>query len=350
MHDRTDEILGGHAINSSQGEVIGISMEGHPVRALKYGTGPHRVSLLAGCHADEPVGPQMLRLLCGYLSTLSANDPLLAEYQWWIVPHINPDGEKRNSEWQVPEDGEYDLISYLSNRIRELPGDDIEFGFPIGPDDLGARPENRAVFDWWSEAPGPFCLHVSLHGMGFAAGPWFLLESEWQDRCKELKAQCVKRVKELGYTLHDVERDGEKGFVRLGRGFCTRPDSRYMRKHFLELGDEQTAALFRPSSMETVRAFGGDPLTLVSEMPLFLTPGVGQQLGPPDPKADEWKALIAEWTHQLQRGADAPGDVAALARAMGLRAMPIRDQMELQWTFIVAGLNQVELESWRGKQ
>ncbi len=64
--------------------------------------------------------------------------------------------------------------------------------------------------------------------------------------------------------------------------------------------------------------------------------------------ADEWKALIAEWTSQLNSSAAAPGDVAAKARAMGLRAMPIRDQMKLQWTFIVAGLKQVESEKRRG--
>ncbi len=115
--------------------------------------------------------------------------------------------------------------------------------------------------------------------MGFAAGPWFLVEGEWKDRCNVLKERCAARVAELGYALHDVQRNGEKGFFRLGRGFCTRPDSKYMRKHFSQLGDNRTAALFRPSSMETVRALGGDPLTLVSEMPLFITPGVGEELG-----------------------------------------------------------------------
>jgi len=285
--------------------------------------------------------------LCGYLSTLPDSAPLLSEYQWWIVPHINPDGEERNSEWQLRCEAEYDLIRYLSKRIRELPGDDIEFGFPLDISDTGARPENTAVFKWWSQTPGPFALHVSLHGMGFAAGPWFLIEAEWRDRCMELKKRCVERVSDLGYTLHDVERNGEKGFFRLGRGFCTRPDSRYMREHFLDLGDEQTAALFRPSSMETIRSFGGDPLTLVSEMPLFLTPGVGEELGPPDPVAGQWKDRVAEWTSQLRSRAREAGDVAARARALGLRAMPVHDQMELQWTFIVAGLEQVVVEGRR---
>jgi hypothetical protein len=177
--------------------------------------------------------------------------------------------------------------------------------------------------------------------MGFAAGPWFLIEEAWKDRCDLLKERCVARVHELGYVLHDVERNGEKGFFRLDRGFCTRADSRYMREHFMQQGDKEMAALFRPSSMETIRSLGGDPLTLVSEMPLFITPGVGEELGPPDPVAREWKERIDGWRAQVHR-ADGPEAVSAAAEAGGLRPMPIRDQMILQWTFIAAGLEQVE--------
>jgi len=286
----------------------------------------------------------LLRRLCRYLSELPDDDALVTEYEWWVVPHINPDGAERNSSWQSRCEDEYDLVQFLSNRVRELPGDDIEFGFPVGPDDTEARPENVAVYEWWRQAGGAFALHMSLHGMGFAAGPWFLVEAEWKDRCSVLKELCAARVAELGYALHDVQRNGEKGFFRLGRGFCTRPDSKYMRKHFLQLGDNKTAALFRPSSMETVRAFGGDPLTLVSEMPLFITPGVGEELGPPDLVANEWKDRVDEWTAHLKTGKMGEARIAAQVREFGLRAMPVRDQMELQLTFIAAGLEQVQLE------
>jgi hypothetical protein len=99
--------------------------------------------------------------------------------------------------------------------------------------------------------------------------------------------------------------------------------------------------------METIRAFGGDPLTLVSEMPLFVTPGVGEQLGPPDPVAEEWKNRIEEWTAQLKAGDSESSVIEAEAEKFGLRAMPIHDQMELQWTFIAAGLEQVQLDRER---
>ena len=94
-----------------------------------------------------------------------------------------------------------------------------------------------------------------------------------------------------------------------------------MRKHFLELGDERTAALFRPSSMETARSLGGDPLTFVSEMPLFLHPD-------PEILASRREAFRA-WLGQLGMmiDNDAAGDEIAAAR---IRPMPIRDQMRLQ--------------------
>jgi hypothetical protein len=334
---RAEAIVRGPRLPADFGEIIGRSRDGREIRAERIGVGRQRVSLIGGCHADEPVGPRLLRRLIRYLADLPTDDPLLTDYQWWIVPHINPDGAARNKPWQPSNASVYDLAGYWLHSVRELPGDDIEFGFPLDPDDTDARPENRAVYDWWRTANGPFHLHVSLHGMAFAAGPWFLIEEAWKDRVELLKVRCLRRVAELGYEPHDVERHGEKGFFRLGRGFCTRPDSRYMRQHFLALGEVETADKFRPSSMETIRSLGGDPLTLVSELPLFLTPGVGVTLGPPDPVAEDWKERLAAWRDSLLGGA--PGEhVIESATAQGLTSMPVRDQMRLQWTLIVGGL------------
>ena len=137
-----------------------------------------------------------------------------------------------------------------------------------------------------------------------------------------------------------MERHGEKGFHRLGRGFCSRPDSRAMRQHFLDLGDPDTAARFRPSSMEAIRALGGDPLTLVTEMPLFITPGVGEELGPPDPVLMRWRKRIADWEVRLGAGA-AEDEIRADAARAGLTPMPVRDQMRFQWAFIREGLRAV---------
>lgn len=341
MEYRFPEIFAAAQVRPDADRTIGRSLEGRPILGYRFGSGPLRVSLIAGCHADEPVGPVLLRRLAGFLLALPPDDPLLRVAEWWIVPHVNPDGEARNRAWQTPIPDSFDPVRTLADAIRELPGDDLEFGFPRDVEDTGGRPESRAVCDWWREVDGPFDLHVSLHGMGFAAGPWYLIEPGWIERTRILRASCSRRTQELGYTLHDVERQGEKGFHRIERGFCTRPDSQAMRDYFLARDDPDTAGRFRPSSMEAIRSLGGDPLTLVSEMPLFLTPGAGESPGPPDPVLEAWKRRIVTWRAALSDPVSDHGELAAEMFEAGLRAMPVRHQMELQWTFIAAGLAEV---------
>jgi hypothetical protein len=200
-------------------------------------------------------------------------------------------------------------------------------------------------------ADAPFHLHATLHSIALAGGPWFLLEPAWLDRVEHVKRCCAEETHRLGYVLHDVERKGEKGFHRIERGFCTRPSSTAMRDHFLSLGDDETAARFRPSSMEAVRSLGGDPVTLVSEMPLFITPGVGETLGPPDPVGEHWKEHRAGWQLTLggarSTSAEQREAISAEIRASGLTPMPILDQMRLQWRLVSAGLEQLRIDGER---
>ena len=242
---------------------------------------------------------------------------------------MNPDGEVRNRVWYNDDDDIIDLNRYLRSVVREQPGDDIEFGFPRSDNDSGARPENRAAKRWWGKAETPFAFHISLHGLAVGIGPWFLVEKDWWPRCGEFRRSCEQKVEELGYVLHDEDRNGDKGFYRLAKGFCSRPDSGAMRNHFLKEGDRETAEKFRPSSMETIRSFGSNPLTLVSEMPLFIMPD-GQ-----DNTANR-HALKSEfrlWRRRIENDKNAPFPFAGR-----LNPMPIKDQMLLQWTMITAGI------------
>jgi hypothetical protein len=136
------------------------------------------------------------------------------------------------------------------------------------------------------------------------------------------------------YSVFDVDRGGEKGFRRIEEGFSTRPDSRAMRAHFEARGEPETAALFRPSSMEYVRSLGGDPFTLVSEMPLFLRPlEQGESGRPDDPHFCAWLARAQS---------QSPEEVRAGAARLGIAGMPLRDQMRLQLAFLDAGLAAVQ--------
>lgn len=319
---------------------IGRSREGRPIRGVRIGRGDLRVSLLAGCHADEPVGPRLLRRLVTYLSELPSGDPCRDGVLWWILPHLNPDGARRNEGWAEPEAERYDPVDYVREVERESPPDDVEFGFPRRPDDHGTRPENRAAFDWWRQAEGPFALQASLHGMALGEGPWFLVDADWRHRCDRLVERCRARTRELDHRVHDIDRHGEKGFERLAPGFSTRPDSRAMRAHFMGRDEPDAAEDFRPSSMETARALGGDPLTVVSEVPLFRV-----QEFDPDGAGDaaalrSWKERLGRWRRELETGAD-PQEIRRRLRKAGVRPVPVREQMDLQWTLVAAGLEAV---------
>ena len=175
--------------------------------------------------------------------------------------------------------------------------------------------------------PGaPFAVHGTFHGMAFAPGPWFLLEAAWADRTGEMRRRLRRRVGAMGYRPFDIDRGGEKGFARIDEGFSTRPDSAAMRDYFLAREDPETAGRFRPSSMELVRSLGGDPLTFVSENPLFLLP------------ADGGGGIKERLTEELAKGDSA---VARLARDLGVRPMAIRDQMQLQLAFLNEALSAV---------
>lgn len=334
-----EQVLGRSA-SSAEGRVIGRSREGRPLRGFELGAGPLHLSLIGGCHADEPVGPEMLSRLVGHLLALAATAPALSAATWYVVPHANPDGAARNAAWTgehlpvedhlgAPDRG-FDVVRYVESVVREAPGDDIEFGFPRGPDDDGARPENRAVAEFL--APGaPFALHGSFHGMAFAPGPWYLIEPAWIDRTAALRRRLRRRTRLMGYDLTDWDRGGEKGFERIGEGFSTRPDSAAMARYFRQRDDPETAALFRPSSMEHVRSLGGDPFTFVSEMPLFLYP---------DPAIlSERREAFRAWLASL---GDRPADERRRALdEEGLRPMPIGDQMRLQLELLLAALDAV---------
>ncbi len=326
------------------GEPIGSSREGRSIVGYRFGDGSRSVSLIGGCHADEPVGPAMLRRLCAHLAQAPADAPLLRDYRWHVVPDVNPDGAHRNAVWSEvtvgcrdhadETDRGYQLPTYVANVVRELPGDDIEFGFPRGIEDRDARPENLAVAGFLREG-APFTLHASFHGMDFAVGPWFLIEPSWRERTVELRDNLRGKVRALGYRLFDIDRGGEKGFHRIDEGFTTRPDSEAMIAHFRALGDDRTAGLFRPSSMEFVRSLGGDPFTLVSEMPLFLlTPGDDL---PETPTGPESRRRFHAWILELaQRAGQA--NAHAEAERRGIVPMSIRDQMRIQLAFLDEGL------------
>lgn len=317
---------------------IGRSREGRALYGIACGDGELRASIVGGAHADEPVGP---RTAVRFAEMIARGDDeraraLRARWRFKIVPHANPDGDARNAAWQ----GHFGkLASYLLDSVRELPGDDVEFGYPRAEGDRGARPENLAVADFLRAAGGPFAFHASLHGMGFAEGAWYLVSREWADRARDrgVFERLARASKREGLSLHDVERRGEKDFHRLAPGFCTTPRSDAMRDHFLGLGDTATAALFRPSSMEFVASLGGDPLCMVSELPLYVLRQAAFDVSPLDARPSaRLRDRLAGIRAALVRGDDGPLRDAVVE--FGIEAVPRAVQERLQLEVLFAGL------------
>ncbi|MCC5878010.1 MAG: peptidase M14 [Candidatus Sumerlaeia bacterium] len=242
----------------------GRSRNGIPIHAVILGDGPLRISITAGAHADEPGGPLAALQLC---HRIVANPELHKAATWVILPHVNPDGARANEEWFRPTP---DIRLYAGKVQRDKPGDDVEFNYPEPPtiSPNPPRPENLYVAGVLRKH-GPYDLHFSLHGMALAEGAWWLICREWMDRTQPLRERLKALFAEKGFGLHDTERRGEKGFHRIEKGFCTTPTATGMIEYFTGIGDDSTAKQFLSSSMEYVRSLGGDPLAMVSELPLF---------------------------------------------------------------------------------
>jgi hypothetical protein len=259
------------AMQAAGASVIGRSEEGRPILGIVMGTGSRHVSLISGSHSDEPVGSETLRLLVDHLARETSD--LLDRFTFHIVAHTNPDGEAKQQRWieRWP-----DPLALWQHVVREPPGRDVEFGYPE------LRPENRAVAAFLAEA-GSYALHLSLHGMTVAEGGWHLIERSWVDRTAGLRREYGRAMKAAGLGLFDWDRHGEKGFEYIGPGFATTPRSDAMKRFFNEQGDPDMAAKFGLNSMEYVRSLGGDPLCMVTELPLFVVratddrfPGLGR--------------------------------------------------------------------------
>ena len=315
---------------------LGTSEEGRPLYGVVLGRGPHTVSLIAGAHADEPAGPETLRtFVLEGLCRRGAFAGVFERFRFVVVPHVNPDGEARNRPWIARWPS---LEAYLREAVREPPGRDLEFGFP------DMRAENRIVAAFLREH-APFALHMSLHGMGIAEGAMLLIERHWAFRTQPLRDAFVRAVREEGLGLHDHNRKGEKGFFWIEPGFTTTPEGEAMHCFFHALGDDAMAARFHDSSMEFVRSLGGDPLCLVTELPLFVVRAREEPPEPPPPGVPRTYLAFRERLPELRRRLATGTPAEELLAPFVFEHVPLASLVRLQLLTLELGLEAVLGES-----
>lgn len=312
------------ALPGATTSMIGHSRGGQPLFGYTMGTGPRLVSITAGCHADEPAGPMTAQALPLLLRDHAPS--LLERFTFRVIPQMNPDGADNNRPWFSLNP---DFASYVAHAVREMPGDDVEFGFSM---DDAARPECRAAIPFlWHE--GPVVAHFSLHGMAWAEGAWYLINRPWVERADGLMADLTAVTEAFDMPFHEIDRHGEKGFSRIGNGFATTPSSVAMKAFFEAEDDLEMAAKFRPSSMEMAMETGDDPLCMVSELPLFLL----------DVPASLEEPVLFRFRDAMNaaRARNEPDAIKELARAFRVRTVPWETQMRLQFAMMVNALEHV---------
>lgn len=312
---------------------LGPSEEGAMLYGVELGTGDRTVSLIAGNHADEPVGPETLRaFVLNGLANRNKMEPWFRRYTFVIVPHTNPDGEARNREWI---EAWPDVNACVQHNVREKPGRDLEYGFP------SMRPENAHVSDFLREH-GPFDLHASLHGMTLSEGALLLINRDWTFRTQALRDGFREAAAAQGLRMHDHNRKGEKGFFWIEPGFQTTPRGDAMRTYFRAQDDPAMAEKFHDSSMEFVMSLGGDPLALVTELPLFVVENEDPTPGHPDNYL-ELRSRLPEVKARLQRGED----ISDLVAPFDVEPVPLDTAMHLQLQALELGLESVSPPDWR---
>jgi hypothetical protein len=201
------------------------------------------------------------------------------------------------------------------------------------------RPENGHVAAFLREH-GPFAMHASLHGMSAGEGAMLLINRPWTFRTQRLRDRIVQAAAAHGLRMHDHNRKGEKGFFWIEPGFQTTPRGDAMRTYFRAQDDPATARKFHDSSMEFVMGLGGDPLALVTELPLFLVENEDPTPGRPD----NYLAL-RERLPEIKAKLEAGDDVDDLLAPFGLHPVPLETAMRLQLRAIELGLDTVRDKS-----
>ncbi|MEU6097203.1 M14 family zinc carboxypeptidase [Streptomyces sp. NPDC047079] len=141
---------------------VGTSRGGTPLWLLSVGHGGRHALVVAGPHANEPVGgATALRLAERVLA-----DPRLStgiDTTWNLLLCLDPDGARRNEGWLA---GPYTLGRYFRHFFRPGFLEQPEW-LPDGAE-RAALPETRALLDLQDELR-PF-FHCSLHGVDVGGG------------------------------------------------------------------------------------------------------------------------------------------------------------------------------------
>lgn len=125
---------------AAEGRVIGRSVQGRPIKAIRLGDpAAERVALVVGLiHGDERAGLRIVDPIVGRAGELQG-------VQMWVIPSVNPDGVRAGSRKNAHG---VDLNRNFPHRWR--PGPPRSSGYYPGPGPA-SEPETQAVIEFVRE-------------------------------------------------------------------------------------------------------------------------------------------------------------------------------------------------------
>lgn len=152
----------------------GSSYQGEPIYHVVFGEGKVKVLVVAGPHADEPIGSVTVFSL---LTLLNNNNQELVkqDIQWHIVPCIDPDGAKLNEGWTQEA---FSHKSFMENFHKQDHLDQVDASFPIKFKEFNfdkPTQEARVLMGILEELRPDY--YFSLHN-AFAGGGYFYISED----------------------------------------------------------------------------------------------------------------------------------------------------------------------------
>ncbi|HNZ09717.1 MAG TPA: M14 family zinc carboxypeptidase [Bacillota bacterium] len=170
-----DELYG-HAVKVADAnpalcrlQYVGSSKANEPIPMVSVGDGPESILLFASPHPNEPIGAMMAYFL---LDELIANAELRKGRTWHIIPCIDPDGTRLNEGWFK---GPYTIRNYAKNFYRPKGDDQAEWSFPIEYKTFKFDrpiPETKALMKAIEDTK-PSVMY-SLHNAGFGGAYYYI--------------------------------------------------------------------------------------------------------------------------------------------------------------------------------
>ena len=155
-------------------KVAGNGNSGIPIHHVRFNTGSIKVLVVAGPHADEPIGSATVYSLLKLLNS-NFHDLVSQDIEWNIVPCIDPDGAILNEGWsQKP----FSFENFVRHSFKQNPADQAEFSFPLNYKKLAFNkqtPESKTLKNIIEETQPDY--YFSLHN-SIAGGAYFLINKD----------------------------------------------------------------------------------------------------------------------------------------------------------------------------